>query len=182
MAQSKNISGISFNYCINTAAPTHALNVVGDINATGTIYADGGTDLTPDYVFESYYGQGRWDGRMWKEGSVPSEAKDYKLIPIEELAEYTKTNNQLPPSVVQGNFTTNGGSNNLIKQQYFLLEKVEELTLYTLEQEEKIGGLKRENEAFKQILYKSNPNEQFCNQNHRIQALEAMSPDPTKSP
>ncbi len=38
------------NVGIGTTSPSHELNVVGDLNVTGTIYGLGGTNITGDYV------------------------------------------------------------------------------------------------------------------------------------
>jgi hypothetical protein len=84
------------------------LTVLGDITS-------GGTTHVPDYVFE------------------PS----YDLMPIDALAEYVATEKHLPGVFSQAEITAQGGVN-LSKLQLQMLEKVEELTLYTLAQEQTI--------------------------------------------
>ena len=123
------------NVGIGTTSPTHALNVVGDANITGDLFVQGQNMTVPDYVFESYYGDG-----SSKEGGALS---DYNLMPLEELNKYIKQNKQLPPSIVQGQFALEGQSNNLVQQQYYLLEKAEEQTLYILELQKQIDELNK---------------------------------------
>ncbi|MAF36456.1 hypothetical protein CL622_05060, partial [archaeon] len=107
-------------------APTHKLEVAGsgffdgDLNFTGDLVGHGTNVTVPDYVFES----------------------DYQLKSLAEVNEYIKEHKELPASTIQGRFVTDEGSNRIIQQQYFLLEKVEELTLYTLQQQQQIDQLK----------------------------------------
>lgn len=110
---------------IGTHNPDHELTVKGKIHAEEVI-----VDLSvpaPDYVFE------------------PS----YELITIEELEEYIQENKHLPevPSakVMEENGITLGEMNMI------LLKKIEELTLYTIEQQKdlelSLQKLKDEREA-----------------------------------
>ena len=64
--------------------------------------------------------------------------KEYKLLSVEEVEEYIKKNGHLPkmPSakeVAKGGFL-------LGEMNKKLLEKIEELTLYTIDQEKKLGN------------------------------------------
>lgn len=131
------------NVGIGTTAPTHALNVVGDANITGDLYVAGNNMTTPDYVFE----------------------KDYSLMSLPELSEYIKSNNQLPPSIIQGNFTMDG-SNNLVKQQYYLLEKIEEQALYIIELNNNIIELNKQNNQLQT---------QINELNNRLEELESSA-------
>ncbi len=85
-------------------------------------------DVWPDYVFK----------------------KGYQLMSLEELAEYIIKNKHLPniPSAV------NVGKNglNLGKMQKLLMEKVEELTIYTIQQNNQIKQLEKENQMLKDEL------------------------------
>ncbi len=90
---------------------TGDLTVLGDINS-------GGTTVVPDYVFED----------------------DYKLMPLDQLSDFIESNGHLPnvPSAAQ---VKEKGHVNMSQLQMTLLEKVEELTLYTLQQEKVIAEL-----------------------------------------
>ena len=59
-------------------------------------------------------------------------AKDYKLMPLEEVEKFTKENNHLP-NVPSATEMVNQGLD-VAKMDAKLLEKVEELTLYIIEQ------------------------------------------------
>jgi len=74
----------------------------------------------PDYVFE--------DG--------------YDLMPLDQLATFIAAESHLPgvPSASQ----INSGDLNMTQMQMKLLEKVEELTLYTLQQQTTIEEMKAE--------------------------------------
>jgi len=73
----------------------------------------------PDYVFES----------------------DYKLTPLSELADFIAENKHLPniPSAAE---VKAAGKVSLTELQMKLLEKIEELTLYTIDQQKTIDELK----------------------------------------
>lgn len=94
--------------------------ISGNTRISGTLTATvGGTNLTfPDYVFE--------DG--------------YDLMPLHELASFIEAKGHLPriPSAEE---VEGAGEVNMSKLQLQLLEKIEELTLYTLAQEETIKKL-----------------------------------------
>ena len=96
-----------------------ALSNTGDLTILGDINS-GGTTVVPDYVFED----------------------DYKLMPLDELNEFIEKNGHLPnvPSAAE---VKQKGQVNMSKLQMTLLEKVEELTLYTLQQEKIIKELVR---------------------------------------
>lgn len=96
----------------------------GDLTASGSMYANSfvaaGTTLNvPDYVF----------------------ADDYDLMPLSEVAAFIDANSHLPkiPSAAE----INAGGLDLTSMQLSLLEKVEELTLYTLAQQEQIAALEQ---------------------------------------
>jgi len=79
----------------------------------GNLYVKGTKMNVPDYVFK----------------------EDYKLMPLNELKTFISKNNHLP-GVTSAEEVGKAGVVNLSGLQMTLLEKVEELTLYTLQQEE----------------------------------------------
>ncbi len=111
---------------IGTATPTEKLTVNGMVYAK-EVKVD--TKIPADYVFEKYY-----------EG-VSSLNPEYKMPTLEEVENFTKEYKHLPeiPSAkeIQEKGLELGEMANL------LLQKIEELTLYTIEQQKQ---LKRQNE------------------------------------
>ena len=97
----------------------------GNLTIEGSLTASGSTFPTPDYVFEP----------------------DYDLMPLEELAEYLKTEKHLPNVPSAQEVMENGI--NYSQFQMRLLEKVEELTLYTLQQQDTIRELRSELDEIK---------------------------------
>jgi hypothetical protein len=91
------------------------------INSNGTVSINGATLNVPDYVFED----------------------DYELMPLEELQAFVRENRHLPGVAPAAEVNANGLD--IAGSQLSVLEKVEELTLYTLEQHEQIKDLRREN-------------------------------------
>jgi hypothetical protein len=93
----------------------------GDFAITGDFISNGTTLNVPDYVFEP----------------------DYALMPIDELKDFIVANKHLPnvPNAAQ----THEEGLNLTTLQLRLLEKIEELTLYTVQQHDQIGTLVEEN-------------------------------------
>jgi hypothetical protein len=122
---------------IGTTAPSSKLHVNGgDIRVSGGSFIDDGTTLNvPDYVFEPHY----------------------KLMPLDELRKFVSREKHLP-NVPSANDVKKEGLN-LSQVQMRLLEKVEELTLYTLKQDEQVKALQSENAKL----------------NARLQALEQAS-------
>ena len=68
-------------------------------------------------------------------------SKDYKLLPLNELRHYINDYGHLP-EVPSETTVTNEGYN-MSEMQGLLLKKIEELTLYTLKQQEEIDKLKQ---------------------------------------
>jgi len=64
----------------------------------------------------------------------------YKLMPLNQVEQYVKTNSHLPEIPSAGDITKNGL--NMGEMQNKLLQKVEELTLYVIEQQKQIEELK----------------------------------------
>ena len=105
---------------IGTTSPDAKLAVNGDIHAEEVR-----VDLTvpgPDYVFE----------------------EDYDLPTLESIESYTQQNKHLPGVPSAQEMEENGID--LGVMDMLLLKKVEELTLYLIEQNELIGDLKYQNE------------------------------------
>lgn len=101
----------------------------GDLIVAGEVFSTAcpsPTPCAPDYVFEP----------------------DYNLMPIDQLAEFIKVEKHLPniPSA-----TELVGPINVTKMQMGLLEKVEELTLYILDQEER---MRAQDKALKELSEK----------------------------
>lgn len=73
--------------------------------------------------------------------------KDYKLTPLKVLEQYINTNKHLPgvPSAIE--VESNGV--NLAENNTLLLQKIEELTLYLIEQNKRIEKLEEENNKLK---------------------------------
>lgn len=112
---------------IGTEHPDQLLTVKGTIH-TQEVLVDLNGAVAPDYVFEAYF-------------NSPNNSKpDYVLLSLEEVAAYVKQFNHLPgvPSAKQ--LKEEGLS--LKEMNLLLLEKIEELTLYTLEQQAEINLLK----------------------------------------
>lgn len=90
----------------------------GDVRVSGGNFIDDGTTLNvPDYVFE----------------------EDYPLLSLDELAAYIAREKHLPGVPSAAEIARDGL--NLSEFHMRLLEKVEELTLYTLAQQEQIEAL-----------------------------------------
>ena len=98
------------NVGINTLTPTERLHVVGNIRFTGSLINSAPEEDIPDYVFE----------------------QGYPLMPLEQLAQYVQREKHLPNVPSAAEVRENGL--NLVKLQASMLEKIEELTLYTIQQ------------------------------------------------
>ncbi|MBY6069016.1 hypothetical protein KUW17_19900 [Leisingera aquaemixtae] len=93
------------------------LDRAGNLSILGSFYA-GGTQLNvPDYVFE----------------------ENYVLMPLQDVKAFIQENGHLPKIPSAGEIAQSGL--NMTEMQMALLEKIEELTLYTLGQEDMIAQL-----------------------------------------
>ncbi|MCV9930943.1 hypothetical protein OIU80_01480 [Flavobacterium sp. LS1R47] len=133
------IKGSNANIGIGTTNPDEKLTVNGKIHAK-EVRIDLGIPA-PDYVF----------------------ANNYKLKSLQEVEEFIKQNSHLPEIPSAKEIEKNGLM--LAEMNMSLLKKIEELTLYTIEQNKKIlilekqdkrstqeiETLKKENEAFKSL-------------------------------
>lgn len=98
-------------------ASEFTLNANGDLTITGQLTT--ATSTYPDYVFQP----------------------GYKLMNMEDLRQYIGSHGRLPNMPAAEDVVKNGL--NLTEMHVKLMEKVEELTLYTLEQESTIDELKK---------------------------------------
>lgn len=100
-----------------------SLNGTGTLTIRGSLFALGGDgsldpgDVFPDYVF----------------------APEYELMSIEDLEAFVTSNHHLPNIPSAADVSAAGGIN-MTELQLRLLEKVEELTLYTIAQQETLDG------------------------------------------
>ena len=97
---------------LNVVCPCERLFVNGNIAVTGSFISRGMKMIVPDYVF----------------------APDYKLRPLPELQAYIAKEQHLPEIPSATEIKAQGV--NLSEFQMQLLQKIEELTLYTLQQEQ----------------------------------------------
>jgi hypothetical protein len=95
------------------------------INVLGTIRSNGTTLTVPDYVF----------------------APDYQLMPLQELAAYVGKEKHLPEIPPAREIKEQGIDLGAMQMQ--LLKKIEELTLYTIEQDKKVSMVLDQNQALK---------------------------------
>lgn len=115
----ENSAGTSFNITHDdSAGAAMRLTTGGDMSITGTLTT--ATTTYPDYVFE----------------------KDYKLMPLNDVKTFIEDNGHLPNVPSAEEMIANGI--NLTDMHVKLMEKVEELTLYSLQQHEDINSLKRQ--------------------------------------
>ncbi|HMB52390.1 MAG TPA: hypothetical protein VKU40_03680 [Thermoanaerobaculia bacterium] len=130
--QIDNFSNVTFRQTVGLAGATRFYRVIdladgdielelrgnGDLKIVGSLIAGSGPSTFPDYVFDD----------------------SYELMPLSELATFIEENGHLP-NVPTAEQTDDGRQINMTDLQVRLLEKVEELTLYTLQQEKRIAEL-----------------------------------------
>ena len=105
------------NFGIGTTSPAYTLDVNGTIRAKEIIVTN---TSTADFVFD----------------------KNYNLRPLQELETYVNENKHLPEIPSATEMEQNGVNLNELTIQ--LLQKVEELTLYTIQQEKRIKELEEQ--------------------------------------
>jgi hypothetical protein len=123
------------NVGIGTTNPDSKLTVAGNIHVQEVKVTLSAGVVVPDYVF----------------------ANDYNLKPLKEVEEYIKQNNHLPEIPSANEMEKNGLM--LAEMNLKLLKKIEEMTLYMIEQNnkiekqiEQIEHIKKENESFKTVF------------------------------
>lgn len=104
-------------------SPLAKLHVQGAVRADGGFFSTDTTINPPDYVFEP----------------------EYKLMPLPDLQSYIAKEKHLPEMPSAQEMKTQGV--NLGQMQMQLLKKVEELTLYTLDQEQRLTTLQEQNQT-----------------------------------
>jgi hypothetical protein len=112
---------------IGTKAPDELLTVKGKIH-TQEVMVDLDGAVAPDYVFETHF------------NGFSEAMPTYKLISLKELEQFLKENNHLPNVPSASAMKVDGIS--LKEMNLLLLQKIEELTLYTLQQQKEIDALK----------------------------------------
>ncbi|KQB39380.1 tail fiber protein [Flavobacterium aquidurense] len=113
------IKGSNANVGIGTANPDSKLTVAGNIHAQ-EVKVTVNAGQVPDYVF----------------------ANDYKLKSLQEVENYIKENNHLPEISSAQEMEKNGLM--LAEMNLNLLKKMEEMTLYMIEQNKCIESLKQD--------------------------------------
>ena len=106
---------------LGTGGPELLVKKTGDLVVKGSCSC-GSLIPLPDFVFEA----------------------DYELMPLVELAKFVAAEKHLP-NVPSKSEIERAGRVNLSQMQMRLLEKIEELVLYTLDQQLAIDALTREN-------------------------------------
>ncbi len=123
----KNLSEKDGKIGIGTNFPDELLTVKGKIH-TQEVLVDLDGAVAPDYVFETYF------------NGFSEMMPEYSLISLEELETFVKENNHLPNVPSAQTMQQEGVS--LKEMNLILLKKIEELTLYTLQQQKEIDTLK----------------------------------------
>ncbi|MGG5576378.1 hypothetical protein ACPDHL_03415, partial [Myroides sp. C15-4] len=115
--------------------PTAKLFVAGDVVTTGKFFTT--NSVYADYVFEKYF-TGSSDIKL-----------TYEFNTLTDIARFVKENHHLPGVTPISDLRQNEGGYgfDLTNLSVELLEKVEELFLHTIEQQEQIDQLKKEQEA-----------------------------------
>jgi hypothetical protein len=106
-----------------------SISPAGDLTISCSLFANGGANSFPDYVF----------------------SPDYELMPLEELREFVDREGHLP-NIESAEQVRTKGVVNMTELQMKLLEKVEELTLYVLELKDEADQLRAENVALRQSI------------------------------
>lgn len=146
------------NTFVGTATTPQQFVVYGTTFLDGVTHI-GGTSAINSSLFNNY--------KLWVEKGVVSEDfaiaptsdwadyvfnKDYKLRPLKEVEAYLKANKHLQDIPAQSEVEEKGYS--VKKINAGLLKKVEELTLYTIEQDKKIDQLTAEMAQMKEAIDK----------------------------
>jgi len=120
---------------IGTQNPDEMLTVKGTIHAQ-EVKVDLNGACAPDYVFD----------------------EDYELMSLKELEDFINKYSHLPEIPAASDLEKEGM--NLKKMNLLYLKKIEELTLYILQQKKQIEELQKEIDALKKEIVKPNINQQ----------------------
>jgi hypothetical protein len=112
------------NVGIGTSNPSHKLSVNGTIRSKEVIVQTGWSD----FVFYD----------------------DYNLMPLSEVEKFVKENKHLPEIPSEREVEENGVELGTISSK--LLQKIEELTLYMIDQDKRIEKLEKENKELNDLL------------------------------
>ncbi|PHS04182.1 MAG: hypothetical protein COA88_13960 [Kordia sp.] len=125
------IDGTNERVGIFTSAPSEKLDVDGNIKASGSLIS--GTTTYPDYVFEKYF-----EGKSNLNDS-------YQIKSLEEVEQFIKKNKHLPgvKAISELPKENNTYVVNTTELSMQMLEKLEELFLYIIEQNKEIKKLKQ---------------------------------------
>ena len=123
----KNLTEKNGKIGIGTNAPDELLTVKGIIH-TQEVKVDLNGAVAPDYVFQKHF------------NGFSVLMPEYELISLEKLELFLKENNHLPKLPSAAQMEDQGIS--LKEMNLLLLEKIEELTLYTIQQQKEIDALK----------------------------------------
>ena len=123
----KNIYSNNDKIGIGTNSPDELLTVKGKIH-TQEVIVDLNGAVAPDFVFETYY------------TPFPKLNPTYNFLSLEEIETFIKKNHHLPKIPSAEEIEQNGLS--LKEMNLLLLEKIEELTLFTIQQQKEIDLLK----------------------------------------
>lgn len=119
---------------IGTSNPDQLLTVKGKIH-TREVLVDLNGAVAPDYVFEHYF-------------TRKSDLKQtYRMMSLPELEQYIEKYHHLPGIASAQEMVQEGVA--LKELALKLLEKIEELSLYTIEQQKQIEQLKEELNSLK---------------------------------
>jgi len=122
-------SGAEFRITRDASGTTELeLGENGDLRIAGSYYSNGTELSVPDHVF----------------------APEHALMPLDQLERYVQRERHLPGISSAAEVKRDGL--NLTELQLRLLEKVEELTLYTIEQHKELEALRHEREALERRL------------------------------
>ena len=119
--------------------PTGEVGIGTAITKTGYKLSVDGNIACEEVLVED---NGNWPDHVFTEG--------YDLMNLQQLEESIEKNNHLPGIPSASEVEENGFS--LGEMQKLVLEKVEELTLYTIEQGKQIEELKKENEELRKLI------------------------------
>ncbi len=125
------INGINGNVGIGTSNITSKLTVAGTIASREVKVT---VDAGADFVFEN----------------------DYKLPSLDSVANFIKENKHLPEIASAERMKIDGI--NLSEINIKLLQKIEELTLYSIQQNEELQALRKDNKVIKALLEKLSKN------------------------